>query len=41
MVEGRSTVYNQIRTPELLGKVCKENLQLEEDFLYYLQPTIS
>lgn len=37
MVEGRSTVYNQIRTPELLGKVCKENLQLEEDFLYYLQ----
>lgn len=32
----RSTVYNQITTPELIDKICVENKELYEDFLGYL-----
>lgn len=35
--KGRSTVYNNITTPEKLEKVSPENLDLEEGFLAYLQ----
>lgn len=34
--EGRSTVYNNITSPEKLRQVNAENIQLEEDFLEYL-----
>lgn len=36
-VVGRSTVYNRITSPEKLESVNKENLELENDFLDYLQ----
>ena len=32
----RSTVYNQITTPELIEKIYDENKELYEDFLGYL-----
>jgi len=32
----RSTVYNQITTPELIKQIHKENIKLYEDFLSYL-----
>lgn len=34
--EGRTTVYNNITSPEKLMQVNPDNLQLEEDFLEYL-----
>lgn len=34
--EGRSTVYNNITSPEKLRQVNADNIQLEEDFLEYL-----
>lgn len=34
---GRSTVYNNITSPELIKQVNSENLRLTEDFLEYLQ----
>lgn len=34
--EGRSTVYNNITSPEKLAQVNPENVQLEKDFLDYL-----
>ena len=35
--EGRSTVYNEITSPELLAQVNEDNLQLEDDFIEYLE----
>lgn len=37
--EGRSTVYNEITSPEKLEQVNEENKQLEEDFLEHLAST--
>lgn len=34
--EGRSTVYNAITSDEKLKQVCRENIDLENDFLEYL-----
>ena len=34
--EGRTTVYNDISSPEKLLQVNPDNIQLEEDFLEYL-----
>lgn len=34
---GRSTVYNNITTPELLDQVLRQNKDLMDDFLEYLQ----
>lgn len=34
--DGRSTVYNNITSPEKLRQVNADNIQLEEDFLEYL-----
>jgi len=34
---GRSTVYNNITTPEKMVQVSPENLELEKDFLEYLR----
>ena len=34
--EGRSTVYNDITSPEKMEKVNPDNLELEKDFLEYL-----
>ena len=34
--EGRSTVYNTITSDEKMAKVNPDNLQLEEDFIEYL-----
>ena len=34
--EGRTTVYNDISSPEKLSQVNPDNIQLEEDFLEYL-----
>ena len=36
MTKGRSTVYNNIVTPEKLSQVNPENIQLGKDFLEYL-----
>ena len=36
MKEGRTTVYNQITTPEKLAQVNPENLELEEEFVEYM-----
>lgn len=36
MATGRTTVYNNISSPEKLSLVNKENIQLEKDFLEYL-----
>lgn len=35
-IEGRTTVYNRIVTPEKMKEVNQENIQLEEDFFSYL-----
>ncbi len=37
MREGRTTVYNNITTPEKLSQVNPENIELKEDFLDYLK----
>lgn len=37
MIDGRSTVYNNITDSDKLKQVNPENLQLEEDFLEYLE----
>ena len=37
MMDGRSTVYNNITDSDKLKQVNPENLQLEEDFLEYLE----
>lgn len=37
--QGRSTVYNEITSPEKLEQVNEENKQLEEDFLEHLAST--
>ena len=34
---GRSTVYNQITSPELIEQINKDNIQLMDDFLIYLK----
>ena len=34
---GRTTVYNNITTPELIAQVLPENIQLMDDFIEYLQ----
>lgn len=36
MAKGRTTVYNQISSPEKLSQVNPDNIQLGEDFLEYL-----
>ena len=36
IIIGRSTVYNNITSPELIDKILPENKMLEEDFLEYL-----
>ena len=36
MAKGRTTVYNQISSPEKLNQVNPDNIQLGEDFLEYL-----
>lgn len=38
-VEGRSTVYNDITSKDKLEKVNRDNLELESDFLEYLEAT--
>lgn len=38
-VEGRSTVYNDITSEEKLKQVNPDNLELEKDFLEYLEAT--
>lgn len=35
-VEGRTTIYNNITDEEKLKQVNEENLELENEFLYYL-----
>ena len=35
-MEGRSTVYNKLTTPEKIAKINPENAQLSKDFLEYL-----
>ena len=35
-VEGRTTIYNEITSEEKLKQVREENIELENDFLYYL-----
>ena len=37
MKDGRTTVYNNITSEEKLEKVNKENIQLENDFIEYLE----
>ena len=36
LIEGRTTVYNEITSKEKLEKVAHENIDLENDFLEYL-----
>lgn len=38
-VEGRSTVYNEITSEEKMKQVNPDNLELEKDFLEYLEAT--
>lgn len=38
-VEGRSTVYNEITSEEKMKRVNSDNLELEKDFLEYLEAT--
>ena len=38
-VEGRSTVYNEITSDEKMKQVNSDNLELEKDFLEYLEAT--
>lgn len=38
-VEGRSTVYNEITSEEKMKQVNSDNLELEKDFLEYLEAT--
>lgn len=37
MKEGRTTIYNEISSEEKLQQVNKDNLQLEDDFIEYLE----
>ena len=37
--EGRTTVYNEITSPEKLAKINPENQELEDSFLEYLEST--
>lgn len=37
--EGRTTVYNNITSPEKMSEINPDNIQLEEDFLEYLSST--
>ena len=39
MIKGRTTVYNDITSPEKLREVNEENKELEKDFLGYLEAT--
>jgi len=34
---GRTTVYNNITSPELIAEILPENKQLGDDFIEYLE----